>query len=131
MTDTNDLHELAALLDDKLDGVTTLSFGENHDGWNIQFELDPANGSAPTTAPSAQAWRDLEFLAWIAYGPLHERDIDVVAYANPPHLNDPGRMLRFELRGWRGEGPHAISPAQVIKQLQEAFKTLYVPGGAR
>jgi hypothetical protein len=134
------VRELVRVLNEEFDGVTTIgSCGGHEDGapgdihasadeWWVTFELEPADPSAAVAAPSPRAWLDLEFLAYWLGGLSNSREVALVPYAQPPHLNEPGRMLRFEIRGLRtGEG--GIEPDDVATSLREGLDELYVRGG--
>jgi hypothetical protein len=100
----------------ELPGIATLSSCGGHAGgeapadeWYVHLELEPADAESEIAAPSERAWLSLEFVAWQTYGPWGNHDVRVVAYANPPHINFPGRMLRFELSG-RRSGDDGVEP---------------------
>jgi hypothetical protein len=133
------VRELVRVLND-FDGVETIgSCGGHEDGtpggmhasadeWWLTFALEPADPSAAIAAPSPRAWLDLEFLAYWLGHLGNSRDLALVPFAPPPHLNEPGRMLRFELRGWR-DGERGIGPEEVAASLREGLEELYVRGG--
>jgi hypothetical protein len=79
--------ELVRVLNEQFDGLATIgSCGGHEDGkpgevhtsadqWWVTFELEPADADADTTAPSAGAWMDLEFLAyWLGRDVRRERE---------------------------------------------------------
>jgi hypothetical protein len=42
-----------------------------------------------------------------------------------PHLNFPGRMLTFNVQGWR-EGESGVEPDEVASAIEEGLRELYV-----
>jgi hypothetical protein len=56
---------------------------------------------------------------------LRTRDVEIVADAKPPHLNFPGRMLAFNVQGWR-EGEGGVEPDEVAEEIERRFRELYV-----
>ena len=132
------VRELVRILNE-LGGVSTIgSCGGHEDGtpgdihapadeWWVTFELEPADREAATTAPSPEAWLDLEFLVyWVGCLIARGREVMIVPYAPPPHVNEPGRMLRFELRGFRG-GEDGVEPGEVAAWIRKGLDELYVP----
>jgi hypothetical protein len=96
--------------------------------WYVAFRLLPADPAAEIAVPSPQAWLDLEFLAYHISALGRSRAVSLVAFALPPHLNEPGRMLQFELWG-RRDDEDGIEPDEVAASLRHDLKTLYVQGG--
>jgi hypothetical protein len=96
------------------------------EGWYVTIVLEPTVFDADVHVPSPQAWLDLEFLAYLVNSPpLRDRDVDIVAYAKPPHLNFPGRMLTFNVQGWR-EGESGVEPDEVASAIEEGLRDIYV-----
>jgi hypothetical protein len=115
----------------EFDGITTLGSCGGHETpvsgasaaaneWWVTFELEPADANGETTAPSDRAWLALEFLAYVINTSGQTWDVLVAPYAVAPQLNEPGRMLRFELRGYRDDEDGA-EPDQVAKFLREVW----------
>jgi hypothetical protein len=121
----------------ELEGIETIgSCGGHVDGvpggmrapaneWWVTFSLEPADTTAAVAAPSPRAWLDLEFLA---YWLQSDRAFELVPWAPPPHLNEPGRMLRFELRGFR-DSEGGIEPDEVAAHIRQGLDELYLVGG--
>jgi hypothetical protein len=87
--------------------------------WYVTIVLEPADWEADIHAPSPQAWMDLEFLAYLVNAPpLRTREVEIVAYAKPPHLNFPGRMLAFNLHGWR-DGEGGVEPDELAAEIDK------------
>ena len=91
--------------------------------------IEPADAEADVAAPSERAWLDLEFLVyWIDVLSKEQGvEVGIVPYAPPPHLNEPGRMLRFELRGWRRYGNG--EPDEVAAWIRRGLDELYIDLG--
>jgi hypothetical protein len=135
------IRELVRVLSEEFAGVETIgSCGGHEDGtpggmhasadeWWVTFHLEPADSDAAVAAPSERAWLDLEFLVYWIGQQARERKVDVelLPWAPPPHLNEPGRMLRFEIRGWRGDD--GIEPDEVAALIRDGLEELYVEGG--
>jgi hypothetical protein len=98
------------------------------DEWSVTFHLMPADPDAAVAVPTASAWLDLEFLAYWLGHLGNSREVALAPFAPPPHLNEPGRMLRFELFG-RRDGEQGIGPEEVAASLREGLDELYVRGG--
>lgn len=133
--------ELVRVLNEEFDGLETLgSCGGHEDGkpgeihapadeWWVTFHLEPADPDADTAAPSARAWMDLEFLAyWLGRMRAEKQSsVHLGPFAPPPHLNFPGRMLRFELAGFRGEDG-GVEPDDVAAWIRKGLEELYQRG---
>lgn len=140
------IRELVRVLNE-FSGISTLgSCGGHEDGtpgevhaaadeWWVTMSLEPADSEAAIHAPSEQAWLDFEFLVyWISRLRAEKNvGVDLAPYAPPPHLNEPGRMLRFELRGWRRDDDGALAidaePDRVAAWIRDGLAELYVEGG--
>ena len=122
----------------ELPGVRTLSSCGGHetpltadslppDQWHVTIVLEPAEPDADIHVPSTQAWLDFEFLAYVVMRspPLRSRNVEIIADAKPPHLNFPGRMLAFNVRGWR-EGEGGVEPDEVAAEIERGLRELYV-----
>jgi len=95
------------------------------DEWWVTFTLEPADPSALVAIPTPEAWVSLEFLAYMREQLQHAgHELALRPYAPPPFLNLPGRMLRFELHGWRGEEP-TTEPAEIADKLDRAAEEYY------
>jgi hypothetical protein len=131
--------ELVRALNEGFVGVATIGScgghadgkpGEIHapaDEWWVTFELEPANPDPEaTTAPSDAAWLDLEFLAyWIGQMRAQKGSVvHVEPYAPPPHLNFPGRMLRFEMVGYRSDDG-GVEPDDVAAWFRQGLGELH------
>jgi hypothetical protein len=94
----------------------------------VTIALEPAGLDADVHAPSPDGWLDLEFLAYMVNRspPLASRAVEIVADAKPPHLNFPGRMLAFNVQGWR-DGHDGIEPDEVAAEIEEGLCELYFP----
>jgi hypothetical protein len=129
---------LVRVLNEEFPGIATIgSCGGHEDGkpgamhtsadqWWVTFELEPARmWRRGTTAPSAGAWMDLEFLAYWLDRMRAEKGVDVhiEPLAAPPHLNFPGRMLCFELDGYRDEHGGG-EPDDVAAWIRKGLKEL-------
>jgi len=79
---------------------------------SLAFLPRPADPDAPVFAPSETAWMNLEFLAYYVN---YSDAVALIPFAKPPWLNDPGRMMTFELRGFRGEG--GIEPNELAARI--------------
>jgi hypothetical protein len=133
--------KLVRVLNEEFDGFATIgSCGGHEDGkpgeihapadeWWVTFELEPADPNADTTAPSADAWTDLEFLVyWLGRMRTEKGSaVRVEPYAPPPHMNFPGRMLRFEMVGYRSE-TDGVEPDEVAAWIRQGFDELYRRG---
>ena len=103
------------------------------DAWYVTFSLDPADPGSESSVPTAQGWQDLEFLAWLvntgglAWG---DRMVELVPYATAPHLNFPGRMLRWDLHGQRGEPGVGVEPEVLAAAIERDLTGLYRPPAA-
>jgi hypothetical protein len=97
------------------------------DEWWILFDLEPADPAGLIAVPTPDAWVSLEFLSYVVSS-LRETDheITLFPYAPPPFLNFPGRMLRFELHGWRG-GKAPFEPAEVATHIEKVAAECWVP----
>lgn len=133
------IRELVRLLNEEFSGVETIGSCGGHETpispaslpakeWYVAFGLQPADPAAEIALPTAQAWLDLEFLTWHINGRLSDRGVDLVPFAPPPHLNEPGRMLRFEIHGWRG-GEGGVEPDDLVATLRRDLKEIYTAGG--
>jgi hypothetical protein len=101
--------------------------------WWVTFQLEPADHEAESSVPSSEGWLDLEYLAYLLNtGGLRvggKRDVQLVPYAPAPHLNVPGRMLRFSIVGFRGgvvgglDGIEADELAEAIRRDLAEFYT--------
>jgi hypothetical protein len=135
------IRELVRVLTDGFSGIETIgSCGGHDDGspggmhasaderW-VTFGLEPADASAQVAAPSDRAWLDMEFLVYWMSVLRREQglDVEVFPWASPPHLNEPGRMLSFELRGWRQDGKG--EPDEVAEWIRKGLNELYVETG--
>ena len=132
--------ELVRLLNE-FDGIATIgSCGGHDDGrpggmhasaneWWVTFELEPATPDGETTAPSDRAWLELEFLVYVIEtrglrgGPYA---MSLGLFATLPHMNEPGRMLRFQLSGERSSenGIKGIEPDELARLIREKFEEL-------
>jgi hypothetical protein len=131
--------ELVRVLNEEFDGFATIgSCGGHEDGkpgdihapadeWWVTFELEPADPGADTTAPSGGAWTDLEFLTYWLGKMRAEKGaaIYVEPYAPPPQI--PGRVLRFEVGGYRSEDD-GVEPDDVAAWIRQGFDELYRRG---
>jgi hypothetical protein len=59
--------------------------------WYVDFNVDRSD----------EGWMSLEFFGWIAYDGM-DKGVILEAYAKPPYLNRPGKMLFFR---WAGMDP--------------------------
>ena len=122
-----------------LPGVRTLSSCGGHENpltpdslppeeWCVTIALEPADLRADVHAPSPDGWLDLEFLTYMVNRspPLRTRAVEIVADAKPPHLNFPGRMVAFNVQGWR-DGEGGIEPDEVAAEIERGLRELYFP----
>lgn len=60
-----------------------------------------------SAARTAAAHASLEFLAWLVNNDAQQANTPVTLYpfAYPPHLNEPGHMLRYHLEGYKKHDP--------------------------
>ena len=131
------VRELVRVLN-TLPGVRTLSSCGGHnepvsldslpaDQWYVTVVLEPRDADEDVHAPSAQAWLDLELLAYhVNAPPWRGRAVALEAHAKPPHLNFPGRMLAFNLVGWRGED--GVEPDDLAASILHDLDELYTDG---
>lgn len=112
-----------------LPGIRTLSSCGGHEEptnasaataehWYVSFELAPANEQAFVRTPTPEAWLTLEFLAWeISDHRRAARSVELGPIAHPPWLNRPGRMLQFQIDGWR-DGDGGIEPDDLADAIE-------------
>jgi hypothetical protein len=134
------VRELVRVLNE-LEGIETLgSCGGHEDGkpgemraaadeWWVTMTLEPADLESEVWAPSEQAWLDVEFLVyWVGRLEVEKGfEVGILPYAPPPQLNEPGRMLRFEFRGYRAEGKG--SPDDVAAWIRDGLSNVYTAVG--
>jgi hypothetical protein len=96
--------------------------------WYVHFYLEPNDVDSDVANPSPGAWMDLELLAYaINYRIGIDRNVRLLPYANPPHINEPGRMLSWEVQGGR-DGDDGIEPDELVTLLREILtETEYGP----
>ena len=126
---------LVELLND-LPGVATIgSCGGHADGesggvhaaadeWWVTFELAPHNRNEGVWLPTMAGWLSLEFLAWQLSTCGDRWDAALLPYAPTPSLNEPGRMVRFEIRGYR-DSANGVEPHEVAQALRAEFNGGY------
>jgi hypothetical protein len=131
------VQRLVAVLN-RLPGIKTLSSCGGHDmpisldslpadEWYVTVVLEPRDRDSDIHAPTDQAWLDLEYLAWRVNGPpWRHKAVELVAFAKPPYLNFPGRMLAFNLQGWRG-GETGVEPDDLAESIAQDLDDLYTP----
>jgi hypothetical protein len=71
------------------------------DEWYVTFALEPADSQALVAVPTPEAWISLEFLAYEINYIAARREVRLAPFASPPYLNRPGRMLLFQVDGFR------------------------------
>jgi hypothetical protein len=129
------VRSLVAVLN-RLSGIKTLSSYGGHDEpisldslpadeWYVTVVPEPRDRDADVHAPTDGAWMDLEYLAWrVNAWPWRDKAVELVAYAKPPHLNFPGRMLAFNLQRWRG-GETGVGPDDLAESIARDLDDLY------
>lgn len=102
--------------------------------WWVTFAVDPADPESDSGVPTAAGWMDLEFLAYLVntrglrWAPEKARNVVLAPYAPMPHANGPGRMLRFELNGYRGA--NGVEPDDLAAAIRYFVDALSYPVGA-
>ena len=129
------VRELVKVLN-SLPGVATIgSCGGHADGdpggvhaaadeWWVTFELLPHDREQAVWLPTRASWLSLEFLAWQLSTCGDRWDAALLPYAPPPSLNEPGRMLRFEVRGFR-ESMNGVKPDEIAAALRAELEAGY------
>ena len=104
-------------------GIATLSSCGGHesggflpaDRWYVGWTQEQDDDGRPTYP----GWLSLEFLAWaITDMRRGNRMVALGADSKPPYLNQPGRMLTFEIEGSRA-GDDGMEPDEVAEFIEK------------
>lgn len=83
------------------------------DRWYVKFVIEQRN---------PKAWIGLEFLAWaINHDYRCSHDVILFPDAPPPYLNEPGKVLTFNLEGYNGEDPDDL--AAFLNSLKREYRS--------
>lgn len=89
------------------------------DQWRVTFKLE----LGARRRPRRTGWLSMEFVAWVIYNMGDGGMVDLNVSALPPFLNHPGKMAKFEIRGWRGDDG-GIEPDDVAEFIVKIRKML-------